>query len=234
MEPIKTRSDLEKILKFLEEQGFGYHSDYDLHNKKIDHIIGKRNTLGILYDTKFKEELYKYKDYEEADKKAKKYFSGFSADDKIFELISSYYLQSDEVCKVPGIRPDNKEIIEWVNFKIKYGIKNEFGEKDYTVSVYNLDKNFLKINFKKYIWDFKRMYKLIFVEDCKDFDEKYYGSWQNIGKIEIKFFQNGSANIKGDTKKLKEYYYKNLKSKKINIIIKYNDKLEIINKAEKW
>ena len=228
MEPIKTIDDLKQLIKFLDEQGFGYLSEHDLHNKKVDHIISKNNILGVKYDDKFKGNLYKLNNYEEMDKEAKIYFSKFSTDDKIYELINIFYLSDDEGCRVPSYWSDNKEIIEWVNFKNKYRLKEEFGPKSNFVNVYNLDKNYIKIYFKNYgDWDFKKMYKLIFGEECKDFG-KNCGVWQNIGKIEIKFFQNGYANIKGDLKKIKEYYYKNLKNRNNNMIIIYNGNLEIL------
>ena len=83
------------------------------------------------------------------------------------------------------------------------------------------------------MYEFKNFYKLVFDEECVDFDQRKTGFWIKLGKIEIKLFQNGYANIKGDLKKLKEYYYQYIKSNHHNNtnIIKYNSsdgQLEII------
>jgi len=238
MEPIRTRKQLEELIKFLDDQGFGYLSEYDLHQKKINSIISRNNTLNVDAEKnhKFREKLMSMKDYDEANKEAKEYFSKFSADDKILELLNIFWIQSDDSGRVPYSRSDNKEIVNWVNFKVKYGLKDEY-QKSSQFTVYNFDKSFIKVRFPEYgSWNFKNLYELIFNERCDEFEErKAYGKWQNIGKIEIKLFQNGYCNIKGDIGKLKTYYYKFLKEKEYyrrNIIFIVNKKKEIIPQSD--
>ena len=234
MEPIKTKKQLDEILQMLNDQGFGYFSNYEQHKKKVDHIINKANRLGIKYNDKLKSELEKMSDYAEIEKKANEYFSKFSPDDKIFELLNKFYIQTDDSGKVPYGRPDNRDIVDWVNFKNKYELKDEYiGNFD----VYNFDKSFIKIRFPEYSnWEFENLYELVFGEKCGKFEEKKaYGIWQNIGKIEIKLFQNGYCNIKGDIGKLKEYYYKYLKERIYrNTIFIINKRKEIIKKNKEW
>lgn len=231
LDSIKTKSDLKDILNFLDKQGFGYISDWELHNKKINHIINKNNTLGVKYDDKLKSNLEKYNNYEDADKEAKKYFSKFGVDDKIFELLNEFYLESDESNRTPYINPSRKDIIEWYEFAKKHNLTDKDTEKigiSKFITFYNLDKNFIKVRFGSYkSWEFKKLYELVFGEEPKEFNEKKIGDWQDLGKIQIKFFQKGTIAIKGDLIKLKEYYYKYLKKERGNTLIKYNKKMEL-------
>jgi hypothetical protein len=230
LDKIRTKEELQKVLKFLEEQGFGYQSDYELHQKKIQSILSKSNTLNINYDDKFKDELTKFKNYEEAEKEANKFFSKFGVDDKIFELLNTFYIVSDDECRTPYSSPDSKNIIEWFEFKTKFNLKDELFGTGELIEFYNLDKNYIKIRYGQYKdWDFKRLYKLIFDEDPNEFGNRA-GELYDLGKIQIKFFAKGGANIKGDLKKFKEYFYKLLKNKSKNIIIRYNKKTELITK----
>ena len=228
LDKIKNEEDLKKVLKFLEDQGFGYQSAYwELHNKKIDNIVSKANTLNIKYDSSLKERLYKLKDYDEVSEEAKNFFTKFTPDDKINEFINEFYLSTDETVRTPYSRPDAKDIIAWTDFRNKFNLQNDFGVDNH-IEYYNLDKNYLKINFGSYKeWEFKRLYKLIFNEECVEFEAKKVGLWVDLGKIEIKFFLNGKASIKGDLKKIKEYYYKYLKNRNGNTIITYNKKIDI-------
>jgi len=226
---IKTHSELKEILKSLDDQGFGYHTEWEAHNKKIDKLISKNNSLNIDYDKKIKEKLNKLDNYEEIESEIKKYFSGFNDDDKIYELLNKFYISSDISIITPSFNwPDTNQIREWFAFRKKLNLKDEFGTGN-NVSYYNLDKNFLKIHYPSYgSWDFKILYKLIFGEDPLEFSEKRAGIWTDLGKIEIKFFMKTGPNIKGDLTKLKNYYYNILKKNRYNTIIKYNNKIEII------
>jgi hypothetical protein len=231
---IKSQSDLKQLLKFLEGQGFGYFSDWELHQKKVQNLINKNNTLHITYEKDLPSKFTKLEDYDTIDEEIKKYFSKFNVSDKIQEFTKTFYLQDDDSCQTPYASPDAKSVIAWVEFKDRYNLKDEFGagkQLDY----YNLDKNFLKIYFPQYKgWEFKSFYKTIFNEDCKEFEEKEIGKWQNLGKIEIKFFAKGTAAIKGDLKKIKESYYNYIvKNRYRNLIIKYNSKIEIIKAPER-
>jgi hypothetical protein len=248
MEPIKSRKELETIFKSLSEQGFGYFSDYEAHQNKINKIISESNTLRVdKEDYKFKEKMYSTDNYEEAKKEAINFFSKFKPNDKIFELLNTFYLSNDDSASIPSYNyPSQKEIIKWMTFKNKYKLNDkDFGGSDSgsdSVEYFNLDKSFLKIHYSNKDYNFKQLYELIFGEKCNDFSgseygDKKYGIWQNIGKIDIKIYQNGYSNIKGDLTKLKEYYYKTLIQKnKIygHTLIKYNDKIEIIKQKEEY
>ena len=110
LKDIKNTDDLKKVLKFLDEQGFGYIAEWELHQKKIDHIISKNNTLTINHDSKLKNELIKLKDYDEIDKEAKNYFSKFNVDDKVSEYLNTFYIHSDDSCSAPSNNPGNKDL----------------------------------------------------------------------------------------------------------------------------
>jgi hypothetical protein len=231
LDKISTTEDLKKVLKFLDEQGFGYISEWDLHQKKIIDVINKSNPLNVKYDDKLKSNLIGLKDYDIATQKAKEFFSKFNVDDKILELVSKFYIQSDDECRTPYNRPDHKSIVEWFEFKTKYNLKDaDYGSSKF-INYYNLDKNFLKIHFGEYsTYDFNKLYELIFNEETKEYSSKK-GDWQDLGKIQIKFFLKGGANIKGELDKYKYYYYQYIKNTNSNNIIKYNNKIEIFNKA---
>lgn len=234
---IKTKEDLFKLLKYLQEQGFGYFSDWEYHYKKVDKIINDANKMSISYDKKLKEQLSKMSDYDQIKKEVEAYFSKFSSEDKIMELLNDFYLVSDDSVRIPYSRPDAKDVIEWVKFKKKYNLKDDFIPGGY-ISYYNLDKNYLKINYGEYKnYYFKQLYKYIFNEEALDWNDKKAGEWFNIGKIEIKLFVNGKIQIKGDIDKFKEYYNKQLYKKHYmshNDIIKYNNKVTILKAEERF
>lgn len=242
MEQIKSRKELEDIFKSLSDQGFGFFSDYEAHHKKINRIINEYNTLRVdKEDYKFKEKMYSIDDYEEAKKEAINFFSKFKPDDKIFELLNTFHLSNDDSASTPSYNyPNAKEIIKWMTFKNKYKLNDKDFDGDDTVEYFNLDKSFLKIRYSNKDYKFKQLYELIFGEECNDFLGSEYGDknydWQNLGKIEIKIFKNGYANIKGDLTKLKEYYYKTINKNRnyVHTIIKYNGKTEIIKKEKEY
>lgn len=232
---IKNKSDLKQILQFIEDQGFGYIADYELHNKKINGLVSKNNKLNINYNSNIKDKFKNIEDYDEIEKEIQKYFSQFSINDKIKEYIKKFHLVADDQGYTPWNTPNDKDVIEWIEFRDKYKLKDEFSGSREEVRYYNLDKNYLKIHFYGQSgWDFKFFYNAILGEECKEFDEKRVGVYQNIGKIEIKFFAKGGANIKGDLKKFKELYYNELlKDHYFHMIIKYNDKIKIYKKENK-
>jgi len=227
---IKNLADLERVYELLDQQGFGYTGSWKAHEQKVQRIIDKANTLGLDYSSTLKSDNLPLKDYSEIEKNITAYFSKFGADDKIKEFLNKFYLQEDARGRTPySSSTDTKEIIEWVTFKTKYGLKDEFGRGN-TVDVYYLDKPTIKVrfgdNYNRY--DFNKFYKLIFNEECIEIDANYSG-WQDLGKIEIKLFQNGNLAMKGDLKKIKEYHYNYLKNtKNSNMVIRYNKKTEII------
>lgn len=222
---IKNRNDLEVLTKFLEEQGFGYIGYWDMHKKKLQNIASKANTFGV--DKKID---LSGDDYEEEERKAKEFYSKFSSDDKIKEFISMFHISSDDEGKSPSLHNDNKELIEWYEFKTKFGLKDIYKSWD-RITFYNLDKKFIKIRFGSREYDFKRFYKLVFNEECKNFDaptewnDKGSGLWQDLGRIEIKIYKNFYCDIRGEgLSKLKEIYFKDLNDQNSNIIM-YNGKM---------
>ncbi len=237
LDSIKTREELNKILKFLDEQGFGYISDYDLHRKKIESIINNSNKFSINVENNFRENLLKLSNYEIAKDQSQKHFSSFGADHKIMELLSDFYIISDFFIRTPYQRASEKDIIDWYEFKKKFNVTFEETEdlgSGNNVTVHNLDKNYIKINWSDHSrWKFENLYELIFNETPNKFVEKNYGEWQDLGKIEIKIFQKGTASIKGDLTKIKQYYYNSLiKKLYYNNIIIFNKKREFYLKKD--
>ena len=234
---IKTKKDLSKLIKSMGNQGFGYISEFDLLNSKIDDIIDKNNKLNIKFDKdKLKTDLNSYDDYDEMNNAANAYFSKFSVNDKIEELIIKFHIIKDDGCRTPSYDDnDLKEVVEWFNFKTKYNLKDEFGQSQH-VDYYNLDKNYLKFSFGEYnSHEFKKLYNFIFYEECPEFNQKTVGVWQNINKLQIKFFMNGSSSIKGEIEKFKELYYQYIiKRSYSNTVIKYNGKIEKIKKSRSY
>ena len=161
-------------------------------------------------------------------KKADEHFSKFNASDKITELINSFYIQSDDSASTPSrYSTEAKQIIECVNFKTKYNL-TDF-EPGKTIEYFNLDKNQIKIRFGERMGrEFKKLYRLIFNEESKDFEENTTGVWQDLGKIQIKFFLKGGADIKGDLDIIKEYQYKFISMPHRYIVVKYKNNVNII------
>ncbi len=244
---IKNKEDLKKILKFLDNQGFYIsEGDYSLNNSKINKIINKENILDVKIPDREKlfNELSKLDNYSDMIIAANNYFSKFKSEDKIKELIDFFYVQEDDRCNVPSSSPSTKDIIEWFNFKTKYNLDDNYRDNIY---YYNLDKNILKLRFGDKTSEFQKLYKLLYNEDCNtmttsrygkdlkpnEVDYNKFGVWQNLGKIEIKFLQNGNVNLKGDLTELREYNYQHLLERNYGThIIKYKGKTEII-KAKK-
>jgi hypothetical protein len=231
LDKIGSYRDLRKIVDILSNQGFGYIDTYKLHQSKVDKLISSANKYGVKFDDNIKRK-YQYDEkltYDEIKNELDQYFSQFSPDTKIYELINKFYLVSDDSCMTPyGGSPSSTDIIKWHEFKTKFGLKDEFGYGN-NVSVYNLDKNYIKVYFSEYsAYDFDTLYKLIFGEENIKIDGKKIGVWQDIGKIEIKLFQKGTAQIKGDLSKLKEYYFNSVNKPYRNIVIIYNKSKHIL------
>lgn len=224
---INSEAELKYILNFLDKQGFGYFSSWEHHQRKIEDIISNANTLQVKYDDDFKRKLMNVNDYIAAKKQADEFFSKFNPDDKINELLNKFSIISDDTSSPPSYNyANNNDVIKWVNFRLKWNLKDEFSPGD-RVYYYNLDKNYLKINYGEN-YEFKELYRLIYGEEIKDVSLNKIGDWIDIGKIEIKFFANGNANIKGDIQKFRDYYYKDIISKKYHHnVIARNGKVEI-------
>jgi len=236
---INSEKDLDTIFSALYDQGFGYVQNQDrFHKNKIEKLIQKYNTLRVDVPQSFYSDSYKIKNYSEADNVISSHFSKIKPDDKIFELIKSIFsLKFDDRAKLPQLENDNIiEVIEWFKFKERYNLndkdfKSYIHTRSYTnVDVYNFDKKFIKISFGKDSGQFETFYNLIFNEKCKEVENKV-GAWQDLGKIEIKQFLNGTANIRGDIDKIKEYYYNELITHTFynNLyIIYYNKNIKIV------
>ncbi len=163
----------------------------------------------------------------------KKYFSKYKPDDKIREVIKSFYIQKDAEAWFPSNRTNRKEIIEWMNLKKKVGFKEdpEYIQYHPRVRFYDFDKKIMKINFSdSYTNSFNYLYELIYGEKPNhDVRNIAYGKWFDLGKIEVKKFNNGSMNIKGDLKLMKKYQYDYVQQFGQNDIYRINKKLIIRN-----
>lgn len=239
---IKNKEDLKKVLNFLDEQGFDprgvqYVSVTNLHDKRVEDIFNKANKYNVDLSQEDKNMLYRLKskdNYSDIKIESENYFSKYNPDDKINEVINWFFIRSDDSSEVPSFNNTSaKAIVDWVKFRNKYNLIDEFNQYS-RVKFYNFDKPMIKIGFNdRKSWEFDKMYKLIYGEEVIKYKNSDTTSWQNLGKIEIKFFLNGNANLKGDLTLLKEYYYKYLIRKRYdNLIIRYNGKNEIFKKDE--
>jgi hypothetical protein len=234
IDKIRTEEDLALILKFLEDQGFGYIQKSKLIDSKVDKIIRDANKLNIKNVNSDLEYKIKYlRNFDEMEKIAKEYFSKYDTNYKLKELLTKFYIQPNESAKTPWSDSSTiKDIISWVKFKTKHNItadEHKLGSYK-TVEYFNLDKPSIKIRFNDDdSQDFNTLYKLIYNEDCDKNYQEITGTWYNLGKIEIKFYLNNTIEMKGDLEKFKEYYYKIITEKIYStLIIKYKEKTEII------
>lgn len=225
---IKNKKDLEELSNALSDQGFGYMSDSEMHNKKVEHIINQANKLGISEYQKeeLERKLNALDDYDEMKRVSEEHFSKYKPENKIAEYIKSYHIQATDNGKTPEQKsPSDSSIRNWIAFRDEYLLGNTIRKPDMTIEVYNLDKNIYKIRFAELDMshstnDFERLYKLVYGKDCPDIREKIrtekwnefkYGEWINLGEIEIKFFKNGYADIKGNLEKIKPYFIEYIK-----------------------
>ena len=223
---IKSRKDLETIINDLENQGFGYIQTYKLHQNKINNIKSKANVLNV-EEKDVDSVINNDETYNTIEKKVKKYFNKFKPEDKIKEYFRKFYVIPDIDIRTPdNFNPSRSEIINWIKFKRKIGIDKEFGGFKY-ISYYNLDKNFIKLRDydNSYMYEFSRLYKLLYGTEPKDVEKPQTGIWYDLGEIEVKYFKNDTMNIKGNIKIIKDFFYKNIRQ--TNIIVKYNKKLKI-------
>ena len=89
MEKITTREQLEAVCKELDKQGFGYISEYELSDRKLQHIIQEANTLNMDYNERdLKEKFIEtcHKNYDEFTKAMAEHFGMFDKDSKAMEL----------------------------------------------------------------------------------------------------------------------------------------------------
>lgn len=224
---IKSKKQLDEIFDDLYSQGFGYLQSYKAHDNKINKIISDNNKLNIDYsDHQLKKLIYDIDSYDEINNIINEYFSKFNSDDKIIELLNTFYLVPDSVVTVPDRRwPDRKDIFNWVKFRKKWNIKEE-PNVNWNFKLYNLDKSYVKVNDGgRATYQLDTLYELLYgKKPTRKIDDKDYGSWQYLGEIEVKLFKNGSINIKGNIKKLKEFLYKQIGK---SCLVIYNKKREI-------
>lgn len=239
---IKNSDELEIVLKSLNNQGFGYFDDYKAHNYKIERMISYANKLQVDSSkyTQYTRDLFKLKDYNEIDKKLQSIFSNFSEIDKIKEFLDTFNIVPNTEFKIPSKNSDEyKKIIDWFNFKTKFNLKDANFIPDKTLYYYNLDKNTIKIRFKtdySTSYNFQKFYEILFnkkLDPSKKWDNiliDNIGIWIDMDEIQLKIYQNGTAEISGNISQLKKYYYDELSKNtyyNYNIII-YNNK-QIIN-----
>jgi len=226
---IESRKELDELFKQINKQGFGYFSSYNAHKNKIDNIIFNANVMNI-DDYNIREMIDDDDTYTNISKMVKKYFSKFSNIDKIKEYLNKFYLIVDSSSIFPSDLTSKKVILDWIKFKKKYKIPKDPINPSYRVTFYNFDKIYIKINDYSYSWrDFVHLYKLLFNDEPKENigNSPETGIWYDLGEIEIKYFQNGTMNIKGNINKLKELYYEKIKSySNMTTIIKINNKYE--------
>lgn len=234
---IKTEKDLIKVLEYLDKQGFYIGKSYwELHDRKIENIFNSANTLGIKFDEEELRKLKRIKDYDEAKKVAEYYFSKFNSKDKIIELLNNFSIEPEASAFVVSTNsPNVNDVMSWVNFRLKYNLKDIFPYDSNVskVEYVNLDKNFIKINYRtSYRREFEELYSLIYNEKTNEISNKSL-DWQDLGKIQIKLFVKGTAQLKGDLVKLKEYYYNyTIKNRYNALVILYNGKKEIFQKKD--
>ena len=231
---IRTRAQLDMIFDGLYDQGFGYFGSYKAHESKVKRIISDSNKLRVSFsEYELQGLISKSSNYNEIRKICEKFFKQFRPDDRIKELLNKFHLKSDGEADQPSTwSASETDIRNWVKFKRKYNIKGE-PYLQYA-RIYNLDKNILKLWAPEHSSSsFKQLYTLIFGEEPtnNDWDTDTTGRWQDLGKIQIKCFQNGYMDVKGDVDTLKEYYYKYFK-KWDNVIIVYKGKIEVREKID--
>lgn len=222
---IKTEKELEQVFDILREQGFYISGRYEAHRHKLQSIINNANKLNVKVDSKLESEINRMSNYSEAERIANEYFSKIKPDDKIKEYIDYVHPISDDGAKTPGSRNINsRDIINWVKFRDKYNLKDIYGYDNW-IKIYNLDKKILKITYSK-DYDFEQLYILLYGEKPNSFSSKENG-WMDLGKIELKVFANGNANIKGDLSPFLKYFYDYVSTMFHQIsIITYNGKTE--------
>jgi len=237
LDKIKNYKDLEKLDDIIGEQGFGYIDKYKMHERKIYNIISNANKHNINYNEysikKLIEDQY-HDDYDKIKKIIEKFFTKFNINDKLTELLNSMYMVSNTMSTPSSWERDRKDIENWWNFKKKYKITDnkKFGTSEY-VSIYDFDKKFLKVHFNNSENIIKQIYKIIFNKDPKYDNYRFpVGIWLDLGEIEIKVFQNNTANIKGNIQKFKDHYLENSRKGKMHetVIIMKDKKQEIVYK----
>jgi hypothetical protein len=233
LKKIKNRKELDDLFKQISDQGFGYLSSYDAHRNKINSITSAANVLGVS-DRGINDLIDNNDTYLNISKKLKKHFSKFSNDDKIIELLNQFYLIADSTVYFPSGTSTKKQILDWIKFKKKYKIPKDPKNQAFNVIFYNFDKNFIKIRDYSYSWrDFKYLYKLLYNKEpnIDVGNSPGSGKWINLGEIEIKYFQNGTMNIKGNIEKLKKLYYKSYaKNTGVTRIVKKNNEYRYYDK----
>jgi len=238
---IKTKQELDQIVDYLKKQKYVPYQDHDrtiyldsdyMHKAKIINMIDKANTLE-LSDIKIKKDdfvraLTRETDYTEIGKKIDNYFSAYNPNDKIYELINKFWLKATDSGTPPSFtNPRKNDIIAWCKFKAKWNLNDSIIVNGNPIKIYNLDSKSIRLYYSEdNLGGIKKLYKLIYNEESLDFD-KTYGVFLNMGQIEIKIYQNGTAELRGNLTKLKDVYYKNIKDKTYAIIIYKGNRSEI-------
>jgi len=226
MIPIKSRTDLKEIFDSLYDQGFGYFKEYEAHNSKVDKIIHEANTQQIkeFEESKLRDRLQKMNNYEEIKEETITHFAKYSPEDKIKELMDKFYIHANEYASVPSYtRPSDVSIIAWHQFKRKFGLTDKNINEYATYKYYDLDKN-LKINFSG-TYEFRKLCELVNGTMPPEIETKS-SDWKNLGDFQVRIFNNGNAELKGNIDKFRERYFNILTKDKHseNKIIDYKGK----------
>jgi len=232
LKKIKSRKELDDLFKQISDQGFGYLNSYEAHLRKISTIKSDANKLNVS-DRGTNDLIDDNDSYLNISKKLNKHFSRFSNDDKILEYLNKFFMISDNI-SYPSGGSTKKIIKEWIIFKRKYKIPKDPDNPSYNIQFYDFDKSFIKIHDYSYSWyDFNHLYKLLYNKEPNiDIGNKpSSGKWYDLGEIQIKYFQNGTMNIKGNIEKIKKMFYiRNKKTTGITKIIKINNNYEYYEK----
>jgi hypothetical protein len=239
MDKIKTTDELNKIIDELSEQGFSGINRYELELRKKEDIIRKANTHNIskYSNDELKNDFNRTKSFEEMENIAKEYFSKFSSKNKLNEYLDMFDIiendQGQKPSKYDYEKGTDRSIKKWEDFKNKWGIP-DIGDYNARVYIYDLNKNYIKVRFPNLSsWDFKQLYNMVFNEEAVLFNERETGNYQNIGKLELKFYSNGNVDIKGSGLNTLKKLYKNYIPTKhyINSVILYGSE-KLINERE--
>ena len=224
---IKNREELNKIFNIIYKQGFNYINSYNNHTAKIDNIKSKANPLNITGKDYNLHKLYDDDDdYSTITKKLTTYYSQFGTDLKIDEYFNLFYMKADDTGSFPGSSPRRSDSEKWIKFKKKNNIRQDPPDNTRQIYYYNFDKSYIKLNdIDSYSWyKFENLYFYLYNKKPNKI-KRHTNKWYDLGEIQVKFFQNGSMNLKGNIESIIQYFLKE-KINTINnvILIKYKNK----------
>ncbi len=201
-------SAVKKLIVDLEKQGFTSHYlEYEFIRSKMDFIIKQANKLSLSVDHNNiieKLQLKKIDAFQEMEIRVAEYFSQFSQEDKMFELMGSAYPCRIAQITVPSTHYGEYAMERYEKELIKYNIKEipqkANGEPVAYFNVYSLmPGKKIKIALNGHTGTLKRLIQLV------------YGKQADI---QITEYGNGNTDLKGDVEKLRQCYIKYLTTKR--------------------